>query len=558
LDISQGTMNLNRASAGKQRVNWSDAVWQRTIEGKAVSLNVDANIDFSVTGTAKINLTGDLKDYLWIEGIISANPSEINVTNIVAQAGPTGFKIDLYTENHEGFKYIRSGVNKGDFSIANASASLNMTGFWDFKLSNLNFSYDAQSKMPPAQRLKIDLISSDNAYRLAPVSLPLSIGIPIAVILGSPKNLLSGIEGFFGGIKELADGIGSIDIPVIGAAASENLKKALTSMEAKVLGDKDNGKYKNGLGLSLQKAIEDEASSIGAIIDLIKQKLYDGLRALKIDKLSPDLFSIVVPVLAPQDSNGSLSVQQRYQYDSRGILITKPLTKYNDIELIFSNQGLLSLNIKFAGLLVGAYQRDVQERIVYDDLGNNVIDRASIPIDFNAGIPGIGLDVKGEISAQIQYAMGFGLGFGNLGEDGEIKPGVFLDLSGINKKGSEAVIDVVADFVTDRNIDKNILQQYDHQNYKSVYGVNAVKGTLGFLQMDFQGRASLAGQLELDIRDVPKTGVARPDGRWTLGENLSLGLSANADAHADIYANASQLQVPVCLKCRLSLSMTKC
>ena len=111
-----------------------------------------------------------------------------------------------------------------------------------------------------------------------------------------------------------------------------------------------------------------------ALINLIRQSLYDGL-----SPLNSDLFAFVVADLSPNNAEGTLTLKERYQYDGYGILKTKLPTSADDIELVLTDKGLLTFNIKFAGLLVGTQTRDSNGSVTSKT-------PAELPIDFNAGI----------------------------------------------------------------------------------------------------------------------------------------------------------------------------
>ena len=88
-------------------------------------------------------------------------------------------------------------------------------------------------------------------------------------------------------------------------------------------------------------------------------------------------------------------------------------------------EGTLTFNLLFGGVLVG------------DRQGDGSILPAQLPIDFNAGIPGLSLDVDADLNTSIDYLMGLGLGFSPTDF-------VFLDTSGVNTDGEEIALDLNA------------------------------------------------------------------------------------------------------------------
>src|SRR6185295_187840 len=225
------------------------------------------------------------------------------------------------------------------------------------------------------------------------------------------------------------------------------------------------------------------------LLNAIKEAIYDGLSPLA--EATDGLFAFVVPEL---DADGN------EQYDDSGKLVTRLPDSADDVELILTPEGLIKFNIKFGGTLVDG----------------------ELPIDLNAGLPGLNINVDAAIKAKIDYLMGIGLGIGNMAAEGALLPrmGVFLDTSGINAAGEEIALD----------IDATLAQG------------STASGTLGFLAMDFDtlgpngediGGTGLHGHLGLDIAD------GSGDGRWTFGETLKLTLHASAAAEANLYAKVS-------------------
>ncbi len=254
--------------------------------------------------------------------------------------------------------------------------------------------------------------------------------------------MLSGLEGFFSGIDGAADQFDSIELPLIGGGPFDDLAASLRSLRTGVLGTKAGASYSDGLGKWLQDQASAGTSTSEAILNEIRTALFDGLSPLNDGYASPDdtLFGFVVPRL---DEYGAL------QYDDNGKLLTKFPEGPEDIELVLSDSGLLTFNLKFGGVLL-------------DEL---------VPIDFDAGLPGLNLDVNANLQARIDYLMGIGLGLGNMAESGPADFGVFLDTSGINTVGEEVALDVDAHLTPG----------------------STASGTLGFLKMDFTD-VNCAGQ----------------------------------------------------------------
>ena len=265
-------------------------------------------------------------------------------------------------------------------------------------------------------------------YALPNISLDFGAVQAFIAYIDNPVNMLNGMEGFFDGIDYAADGIDSVELPLIGGEAFDGLLTVCVTY-AKASGAKNgSGKYSEKLGFLQEKIDAGETSVFDAILDELRQSLFDGFNQINLDQgLDPDgpnddgegastvddaLFAFVVPVV---DEDGV------YQYDDFGKLQTRLPTSKDDIELIFSPEGLLTFNLKFGGVLVDG----------------------ELPIDFGVGIPGLSLDVDAALQARIDYLMGIGLG---------IDPGgLFLDTSGINLAGEEVALNMAVSLTTDSN-----------------------------------------------------------------------------------------------------------
>ncbi len=370
-------------------------------------------------------------------------------------------------------------------------------------------------------------------------------------LLKDPKNLLTGLSGFFGGIQELADQLATVNIPLIGSGAFKDLGDSLEQLEELVMGDKSEADfiylvdgsvaytndvtYSGKLGGLLQNRIEAGVEDVFAeIVDQLRISLWDGLK-----DVDSDLFSFLVPVM---DADGNV------QFDSAGNVRTERPDSADDIQLIITDDGTLTFNLMFGGLLVGELVGE--DRVLADDVwlpdgtllaaGTTVHqgDRLPqpIPIDFNAGIPGLNFDVDANLNTQIDYLMGLGLGLGG--------SGVFLDTSGINNDGQEIALNISAGLTPG----------------------STREGTLGFLKVsldeiaDEDGGSGIFGSLAVDLSDSGN------DGRWTIGESLDMSLSASAFADVDLAARVPRfrpcrsLAVRACSspRCRRCSIMTRC
>ncbi len=332
--------------------------------------------------------------------------------------------------------------------------------------------------------------STEFNFALPNISLDFDAVQAFIAFIDNPRNMLAGIEGFFDAIDVVASGIDSIELPLIGGSAFDDLAGSLYGLRDSVLGKRIGLDYQENLGKWLQDEIRAGHTSVfDAVLDELRKALFNGFDALNrslgldplTDTVEDALFAFVVPVY---DEFGALT------YDAAGKIITRLPTSYEDIELVLTPNGLITFNLKFGGVLVDG----------------------ELPIDFNAGIPGVNLDIDAKLITRIDYLMGIGLGIGNMSNGGLPDIGVFMDTSGINLAGEEIALDVSAR-----------LEQG-----------STAEGTLGFLKMTFvdvnELGSGLTGHLGLDIRD------ANRDGRWEVGEGVDLALVASAFAEADFFA----------------------
>ncbi|MCA9034378.1 MAG: DUF4347 domain-containing protein, partial [Planctomycetaceae bacterium] len=336
-------------------------------------------------------------------------------------------------------------------------------------------------------------LQTDYSYSLPNISMKFDAVQAIIAFIDNAENVLHGMEGFFDGIDKVANGIDSIELPVIGGSAFDSLANKIRSIRTSVLGPKSAGVYTDGLG----KWLQDQGSNsiIDAVLNEIRQELFDGFTQLNlstnavrmengelvIDRGVGALFAFVVPDL---DEHGAK------QFDETGKVKVKVPLSADEIQLAFSENGLLTFNLMFGGTLVDG----------------------KLPVEFGVGIPGVSLDVDIEIQTKIDYLMGIGLGIGNVSRTSVPQIGFFVDTSGINAQGEELALDVSAEL-----------------------GANdTASGTLGFLAMNFaqiaDQKTGLWGHFGVNIQD------ADGDGKWKIGEGVSLQMNASAFAEAHLSA----------------------
>ncbi len=330
-------------------------------------------------------------------------------------------------------------------------------------------------------------LQTEYSYSLPVISLNFDAVQALISYIDNAANVLSGMEGFFDGIDKVASGIDSITLPVIGGSAFDSLADALKDIRSSVLGNKSGANYTEGLGKWLQD--QGTNSIIDSVLNKIREELFNGFDELntqtgaKANGFSEALFAFVVPQL---DEFGAK------QYDSTGKMLVKIPTSAQDIQLNFTSNGLITFNLMFGGTLVDG----------------------ELPIDFTAGIPGVNLDIDARLQAQINYLMGIGLGIGNVSRTAVPQIGFFIDTTGVNNAGEELSLDVSA----------------------TLADGSTATGTLGFLKMQFtestaEGEETgLWGHFGLDLKD------ADGDGKWKVGESVSLVMNASAFAEAHLQA----------------------
>ncbi|MCA9011336.1 MAG: calcium-binding protein, partial [Planctomycetaceae bacterium] len=331
-------------------------------------------------------------------------------------------------------------------------------------------------------------LQTSYSYSLPNVSMNFDAVQAFIAYIDNAENVLSGMEGFFSGIDKVADGIDSISLPIIGGSAFDSFANALRDIRSSVLGTKTGATYADG---SFGKWLQDQGTNsiIDSVLNEIRQALFDGFDSLndstgaKTNGVGGSLFAFVVPDL---DEFGAK------QYDANGKMVVKIPTSANDIQVDFTANGLLTFNLMFGGTLVDG----------------------ELPIDFSAGIPGVSLEIDAKLQAHIDYLMGIGLGIGNVSKTAVPQIGFFVDTKGINTAGEELALDVSAELADG----------------------STATGTLGFLKMTFTEstaageRTGLWGHFGLDIRD------ADGDGKWKIGEGVSLAMNASAFAEAHLVA----------------------
>ena len=231
---------------------------------------------------------------------------------------------------------------------------------------------------------------TDFEFSLPNISLDFDAVQAFIAYIDNPVNMLNGIEGFFDGIDLVADGVDSIELPLIGGEAFDDLANSLRGLRTSVLGELIGTDYDGEkLGEWLQDKIDTGVTSVfDSVLDELRKALFSGFddlnRSLGLDPdtdtVEDALFAFVVPIV---DADGA------YLYDDNGKLQVRLPTSFEDIELTFTPNGLLTFNLKFGGVLVDG----------------------ELPIDFSAGIPGLNLDVDVAIDTRIDYLMGIGLGY---------------------------------------------------------------------------------------------------------------------------------------------------
>ena len=373
------------------------------------------------------------------------------------------------------------------------------------------------------QIIMTGLVFGDYAIKVPDFTLDFASAVQLLKLLDDPKSIKQGLigndgsGGFFGGINVIANGVESIELPLIGGEQFDSLANQLRSIQSIVMGDEADP---HSLISSLNTMIENGETSVSEkVISFLKQALFNGL-----NDINSDFFAFVVPLL---DGDGNR------QYGPHGKVITKNPTSAEDIQLTLNSNGELTFNLMFGGALIGEkiYLNDAGNQVVWENnqwveksrnsqpisgdtsITSTAVNDEAVALDFSVGIAGLGLSSDANISTQLDYLMGIGLGISG--------DGVFLDTSGVNEEGEEIALDVSAVLADGQDADGNYLD-------------SNIEGQLGFLKMDLAGTASLIGHLGVDLIDETS------DGKLFFGaEELELVINANAQAQADFLANAS-------------------
>ncbi|MEO2021597.1 MAG: hypothetical protein ABGX05_07200, partial [Pirellulaceae bacterium] len=308
--------------------------------------------------------------------------------------------------------------------------------------------------------------SSDGGFSGFNVVVPdLAGSFSLFSLFNDPQFILNAVNRMFDGMKSgLEDKLIPLQLPLIGDA----LKDAPEFIED------IRGKLRDiGFFSRLEEAVANGESTI----DIIKKALFDAFGG--------------------EDG----SILSRYIYDPlTGNYDCQPVTSADEIELT-ADSTRIQFNVTLCGIV---FQKDV-------------------PLEFNASIPGLGIDIDADINVDVRYVIGMGFGFG-------ANEGFYLDTSGINASGEEVALDITA----------------------SLRKGSRAEGILGFLKMEFEdvhdplteteGTSSpaaqgshIAGHLGLDLQD------AGGDGAWTiLGpsglESLGVVFNGSAYVNADIKA----------------------
>ncbi|WP_413431152.1 beta-propeller fold lactonase family protein [Crateriforma spongiae] len=316
----------------------------------------------------------------------------------------------------------------------------------------------------------------------------------IAALLNDPRTLLDGLEGMFDGLQtDIQAKFDELGLPLIGDRL-KSVADFLVTLEDDLLGVKQDvanpeGFYYYGgsdhdprLGAALESAIGNDES----VIDLVQRELHALVSRLGNDALKvPDL-----------DAAG------RPQFDAEGRLLLKDIQTPEDIGIRI-NDGSAQFNIVLSG---------------------NVFEPFTVPLDFDASVPGLGL--KSDDGSAVTIAMDyvFGLGFGLSSSDW-----FFVDTEGVTESGAEFSLDLSA----------------------TLQPGTSVEGQLGFLKIDLDevidddGASGLRGSFEIDLQD------GDGNGRWAPLRGDSLGVQArlSADANVDIagrvsFPDSGGLQLP--------------
>ncbi|MCS7468642.1 beta-propeller fold lactonase family protein [Stieleria sp. ICT_E10.1] len=316
----------------------------------------------------------------------------------------------------------------------------------------------------------------------------------LGAMINDPKNLLDGLEQLFAGLNSDLDAkFAELGLPLAGDALKD-AASFVGTLEDDLLGIKQDvpnagGFYYYGdagydarLGAALESAIANDET----VLDLIRAELF----AL-VSKLGEG--ALMVPDF---DSNG------RLQFDGEGRLLLKDIQAPEDIGLTIRDDA-------------------VQFDLV---LSGKVFEAITVPLTFDASVPGLGLRSEDDSAITIQMDYVFGFGFGLSSGDW-----FYVDTNGVTDSGAEFSLDLSATLAPGTSL----------------------TGELGFLQVqineidDADGSSGLRGRFEIDLQD------GDGNGRWAPLQLESLGIQGRlvADANVDLdttvqLPEANGLQLP--------------
>jgi len=185
-------------------------------------------------------------------------------------------------------------------------------------------------------------------YQMPSFNMDFDLTAALFAIINNPTEVIRGLDTFFDGINSVADGLGDIELPVIGSDIFSGVKSQLKGLQDIVMetGFSAPSGYENIAvdGEVTLTTLLDEMETRGdgvfeVLIQSLREALYLGLKGI-----DDPLFYFAVPNL---DEFGEL------QYQADGKILTKKATSADDIQLLLSSDGELSFNIMFAGVLLG-------------------------------------------------------------------------------------------------------------------------------------------------------------------------------------------------------------
>ncbi len=285
----------------------------------------------------------------------------------------------------------------------------------------------------------------------------------LAQVLNDPQVVLNGFESFFDEMKSLIKSdFDLLKLPII----DDKLKGAeafIDDLRVKLLGTKVGSTYQDGLGKDLQNAVGSGKTTIQLIQEaLFNQQEFRSL--LKKPQRDP--------------------ITKELQFDPQtGVLLFESITAPKDIQLVLTDTG-----IEFDLLLAG-----------------NIFSK-SIPLSFDVGAPGLGLNTTpgSNIQLSLDYTLGLGLGF-------SITDGLYVNTEGITEAGDELSIVISA----------------------TVPNGAELNGTLGFLSVkmtdfaDSDGGSGLFGRFNVDL-------VSSGGDKWRIGRGDKLSINTTLTAYANV------------------------